>query len=76
MYSIIITGCGAVVTFRRKRGKYEGISQGERHHEVVSKAETKYYLDVAQFGSVHEWGSWGRRFKSSHPDHRQVLSSK
>ncbi len=26
------------------------------------------YLGVAQFGSVLEWGSRGRRFKSSHPD--------
>ena len=27
------------------------------------------YLGVAQFGSVLEWGSRGRRFESSHPDH-------
>ena len=26
-------------------------------------------LGVAQFGSVLEWGSRGRKFKSSHPDH-------
>lgn len=26
------------------------------------------YLGVAQFGSVLEWGSRGRRFESSHPD--------
>ena len=25
-------------------------------------------LGVAQFGSVPEWGSGGRKFKSSHPD--------
>ena len=25
-------------------------------------------LGVAQFGSVLEWGSRGRRFESSHPD--------
>src|SRR3954471_10040310 len=24
--------------------------------------------DVAQPGSAHAWGAWGRRFKSSHPD--------
>ena len=24
---------------------------------------------VAQPGSAHDWGSWGRRFKSSRPDH-------
>jgi hypothetical protein len=28
-------------------------------------------LGVAQFGSVLEWGSRGRKFKSSHPDHRK-----
>ena len=33
------------------------------------------YLGVAQFGSVLEWGSRGRRFESSHPDHLQVLKS-
>ena len=27
------------------------------------------HLGVAQFGRVPEWGSGGRRFKSSHPDH-------
>ena len=26
------------------------------------------YLGVAQFGSVLEWGSRGRKFESSHPD--------
>ena len=29
------------------------------------------YLGVAQFGSVLEWGSRGRRFESSHPDHEK-----
>ena len=29
---------------------------------------TTEYLGVAQFGSVLEWGSRGRRFESSHPD--------
>ena len=24
--------------------------------------------DVAQSGSAHAWGAWGRRFKSCHPD--------
>ena len=26
------------------------------------------HRDVAQFGSVHVWGTWGRRFKSCHLD--------
>ena len=30
------------------------------------------YLGVAQFGSVLEWGSRGRRFESSHPDHQRT----
>ena len=29
-------------------------------------------LGVAQFGSVLEWGSRGRRFKSFHPDHQRL----
>ena len=32
--------------------------------------------DVAQPGSVHVWGAWGRKFKSCHPDllkkHREI----
>ena len=35
----------------------------------TSLYEQKEYLGVAQFGSVLEWGSRGRRFESSHPDH-------
>ena len=27
------------------------------------------FRGVAQFGSAHALGAWGRRFKSSHPDH-------
>ena len=30
------------------------------------------WLGVAQFGSVLEWGSRGRRFKSSHPDEENL----
>ena len=30
-------------------------------------------LGVAQFGSVLEWGSRGRKFKSSHPDQKQSI---
>ena len=26
------------------------------------------FRDVAQPGSAHAWGAWGRRFKSCHPD--------
>ena len=32
-------------------------------------------LGVAQLGSVLEWGSRGREFKSHHPDQRGVLLS-
>ena len=28
--------------------------------------------DVAQPGSAHAWGAWGRRFKSCHPDLKSV----
>ena len=30
------------------------------------------YLGVAQFGSVLEWGSRGRKFESSHPDQQKA----
>ena len=29
--------------------------------------------DVAQPGSAHAWGAWGRRFKSCHPDNIDPL---
>ena len=32
------------------------------------------YLGVAQFGSVLEWGSRGREFKSPHSDHKKIVS--
>ena len=36
---------------------------------IGDKADTMdLWLGVAQFGSVLEWGSRGRRFESSHPD--------
>ena len=28
---------------------------------------------MAQFGSAREWGSRGRKFKSSYPDHREQV---
>ena len=31
-------------------------------------------LGVAQFGSVLEWGSRGRKFESSHPDQTKSLN--
>ena len=34
------------------------------------------WLGVAQFGSVLEWGSRGRRFNSCHPDQRKPLVRK
>ena len=34
----------------------------------VSNKSTQNIRDVAQSGSAHAWGAWGRRFKSCHPD--------
>jgi|SaaInl1SG_22_DNA_1037389.scaffolds.fasta_scaffold00633_6 hypothetical protein len=31
--------------------------------------------DVAQPGSAHAWGAWGRRFKSCHPDSQTPLTT-
>jgi hypothetical protein len=28
----------------------------------------KVFRDVAQPGSAHVWGAWGRKFESCHPD--------
>ena len=41
-----------------------------RHTSLYEQSE---YLGVAQFGSVLEWGSRGRKFESSHPDVEKAL---
>ncbi len=37
-------------------------------------ANSKHNRDVAQPGSAHVWGAWGRRFKSCHPDKKRVTN--
>lgn len=37
-----------------------------KYYGIINK-----YLGVAQLGRVPEWGSGGRRFKSSHPDQKR-----
>ncbi len=37
--------------------------------------ESVWFRDVAQPGSAHAWGAWGRRFKSSRPDHSSLETS-
>ena len=32
------------------------------------------FRDVAQPGSAHVWGAWGRKFKSCHPDLTKAAS--
>ena len=34
----------------------------------------EFFRDVAQPGSAHVWGAWGRKFESCHPD--QMISTK
>ncbi len=33
------------------------------------------FRDVAQPGSAHVWGAWGRKFKSCHPDKLKISVS-
>ena len=39
---------------------------------ILLMGSTFLCRDVAQSGSALEWGSRGRRFKSSHPDHEKI----
>ena len=41
----------------------------ERESGIIMLVVETKHLGVAQFGSVLEWGSRGRWFNSSHPDH-------
>ena len=38
----------------------------------VERTIYEWYLGVAQFGSVLEWGSRGRKFDSCHPDQKNT----
>ena len=42
---------------------------------LVPQGTANKQLGVAQFGSVLEWGSRGRKFESSHSDQQKVLYS-
>ncbi len=53
------------------RGECYNNKRCERHGENETPITTGY-LGVAQFGSVLEWGSRGRKFESSHPDHEKA----
>lgn len=62
------------------RGRHAKIRKGLKFH--IDKRGRRCYnntrsrecrLGVAQLGSVLEWGSRGRRFKSSHPDQLESL---
>ena len=46
------------------------MTKQDREHIILI---ARKHLGVAQFGSVLEWGSRGRRFESSHPDHQTDL---
>ena len=55
-------------------------NQAERSVASVDNSTAKCYhkqrrLGVAQFGSVLDWGSRGRRFKSYHPDQNKIWTS-
>ena len=47
-----------------------------RNHGIILHVLKIKPLGVAQFGSVLEWGSRGRRFKSFHPDHENPWKRK
>ena len=57
----------------REREKYSKkvLTNGQRAVIIplVPEKSAQKYLGVAQLGSVLEWGSRGREFKSLHPDH-------
>ncbi len=40
----------------------------DRHFGCRQSSFLVRFRDVAQPGSAHVWGAWGRKFKSCHPD--------
>ena len=44
-----------------------GMTDVRRQMTSVS-CQVSFFRDVAQPGSAHVWGAWGRKFKSCHPD--------
>ena len=52
-----------------EKNSKKGLTSREECAIIYLVAEATKYLGVAQLGSVLEWGSRGRKFESSHPDH-------
>ncbi len=41
-------------------------------NSVTFAAALQKFRDVAQPGSAHVWGAWGRKFESCHPDQKSL----
>ena len=62
---------------RRQRRQLCGSGSGVEHRLAKARVassnlvfRSNFFPGVAQFGSVLDWGSRGRGFKSRHSDHR------
>ena len=64
IFGIRLTGCSVA---RSSRLLWEQEVAGS-NPATPTKTIQKLIRDVAQPGSAHAWGAWGRRFKSCHPD--------
>ena len=47
---------------------YIGLDFGKFYLFAFFEVLCEKFRDVAQPGSAHVWGAWGRKFESCHPD--------
>jgi hypothetical protein len=64
------SGCSVA---RSSRLLWEQEVAGSNPATPTCISDLYYFRDVAQPGSAHAWGAWGRRFKSCHPDFNHQL---
>jgi hypothetical protein len=68
--------CKSICIFLDSRQASMSIKNGlKRDYKYVILIYAVERLGVAQFGSALEWGSRGRRFKSSHPDQKNKVTT-
>ena len=78
IFAYHFSGCSVA---RSSRLLWEQEVAGSNPATPTKKAHSLsfFYLelprDVAQPGSAHAWGAWGRRFKSCHPDSQTPLTT-
>ena len=72
-----LANADVALAVERIHGKDEVVGSNPTISSIKTALGLFYFLlGVAQFGSALEWGSRGRKFKSSHSDQRFIKKNK